>query len=417
MSRGPAEQASIRCVLARGGTSKGLYFHEHDLPPAGAHRDKLLQRLMGSPDVLQIDGLGGSRPITSKVAIISRSKRNDADVDYTFAQVEIESDVVVYTGNCGNISAGVGPFAVDEGLVPLTEGNTQVRIYNTNTGKMIIAEVPVSGGKAKVDGSFVVPGVPGTGAEIAMNWADSVGAATGRLLPTGNATDRIELENGRVIEATLCDAANPCVWLLASSVDLEGGELSNEIDSNPRLIDAIREVRGKAAVLFGFCRNWRLVDAESPGLPMVGLVAPPKDYVTLSGDHAAEHDMDLRVRLIFMNRLHETIAGTGSICVAAASRVPGSVVHAVACNRSGDTLLIGHPSGITPSQVKARPIEKSPFVEFETLGCVPIASATAGLIHPPREGANHGRAILVERYAVGGDRTAVAAVGWQAAGR
>ena len=323
---------------------------------------------MGSPDALQIDGLGGSRPITSKVAIVARSQRDDADVDYTFAQVEIESDGVIYGGNCGNISAGVGPFAIDEGLVTVTDGHTRVRIHNTNTGKLIIADVPVRNGKARVEGDFVVPGVPGSGAEIAMNWADTVGATTGRLLPTGNPVDRITLESGPTIDATLCDAANPCAWVNAADFGLDGSELAEEINRDKRLIELIREVRGKAAVRFGFCADWLLVDEDSPGLPMVGLVAPPQDYTTLSGGHAAAGDMDLRVRLMFMNRLHETVAGTGSICLAAASRVPGSVVHAVITSGAGDVLRMGHPSGITPARVQARPTNTPPFVTFENLG-------------------------------------------------
>ncbi len=368
ISDAASEQATIRCVIMRGGTSKGLYFHAPDLPGPGPRRDKLLQRLMGSPDVLQIDGLGGSRPITSKVAIIARSQRDDADVDYTFAQVEIESEGVVYSGNCGNISAGVGPFAVDEGLVTVTDGHTRVRIHNTNTGKLIIADVPVRNGKARVEGDFVVPGVPGSGAEIAMNWADTVGAVTGHLLPTGNPVDRVTLESGPVIDVTLCDAANPCAWVYAADFGVDGSELAQEINRDQRLIGLVREVRGKAAVRLGFCADWRRVDEDSPGLPMVGLVAPAKDYVTLSGGLAAAADMDLRVRLMFMNRLHESVAGTGSICLAAASRVPGSVVHAVASAGSNDMLRIGHPSGITPTQVQARPTNTPSSVTFENLG-------------------------------------------------
>src|SRR5262245_44560622 len=181
------DQTGIRCVLMRGGTSKGLYFHEADLPGPGATRDELLLRIMGSPDVLQIDGLGGSRPITSKVAIISPSARRDADVDYTFAQVDIDRPVVGYGGNCGNISSGVGPFAIDEGLVAAIEPLTRVRIFNTNTGAMLVAEVPVADGHARVTGDVEIPGVPGSGAEIVMNWVATIGAKTGRLLPTGRA--------------------------------------------------------------------------------------------------------------------------------------------------------------------------------------------------------------------------------------
>lgn len=367
-SEGTGEQAAIRCVIMRGGTSKGLYFHEEDLPAPGLRRDRLLQRLMGSPDVLQIDGLGGSRPITSKVAIVSRSQREGADVDYTFAQIDIESDLVSYSGNCGNISSGVGPFAVDEGLVAVTEGHTLVRIHNTNTGKLLVANVPVKDGRAKVEGDFAIPGVPGTGAEIVMDWAATVGAKTGRLLPTGSPVDKIALENGQIIEATLCDAANTCVWVRASDFGLTGSELADDINNNDRLIDAVREVRGKAAVQLGFCEDWRRVDEESPGLPMVGLVAPPAGYTTLNGEQVADVAMDLRVRLIFMNRLHESIAGSGAMCLAAASRIEGSVVTGIAHNSSENMLLIGHPSGVMPARVAARAIDKPPFVEFEVLG-------------------------------------------------
>jgi 2-methylaconitate cis-trans-isomerase PrpF len=348
-----AEQTGIRCVLMRGGTSKGLYFHEADLPGPGARRDAVLLRLMGSPDVLQIDGLGGSRPITSKAALIAPSARLDADVDYTFAQVEIERAGVGYAGNCGNISAGVGPFAVDEGLVEAVEPVTRVRIFNTNTRALIVAEVPVRDGRARVAGDLAIPGVPGTGAEIVMNWVATIGAKTGRLLPTGRAVDEITLESGGTVRATLCDAGNACVWVLATELGWTGSELADEINADAGLIGVVREIRGKAAVRMGLAADWARVDEESPGLPMVGLVAPPAGYRTLSGGSVEEKEMDLRVRLVFMNRWHESIAGSASICLAAASRLPGSVVEAVSAGRRGE-LLIGHPSGITPAKVEAR---------------------------------------------------------------
>lgn len=362
------DQLTVRCVLMRGGTSKGLYFHEADLPAPGDGRDALLARLMGSPDPLQIDGLGGSRPITSKLAIISSSERADADVDYTFGQVEIERATVVYSGNCGNISAGVGPFAIDEGLVEATEGTTPVRIHNTNTGVVMTAHVPVHAGKARVVGDLAIPGVPGTGAEIVMDWARTVGAKTGTLLPTGNAADEIVLESGSVVRATICDVGNPCVWIPAADVGLEGSELADRINEDTALLDTVREVRGKAAERIGLCTDWRRVDDQSPGLPMVGLVSEPADYRTLSGAVAEDGGMDLRVRLIFMNRLHESIAGTASVCLAAASRVDGSVVNSVATQRRRDTILIGHPSGITPARVTVHPIPQPPHVSFELLG-------------------------------------------------
>ena len=351
-----AEQNGIRCVVMRGGTSKGLYFHEADLPGPGPRRDAVLLRLMGSPDVLQIDGLGGSRPITSKAAIIAPSAHEDADVDYTFAQVEIDRAGVGYAGTCGNISAGVGPFAVDEGLVEAVEPVTRVRIFNTNTQALIVAEVPVRDGRARVLGDLAISGVPGTGAEIVMNWVATIGAKTGRLLPTGRAVDEITLETGATVRATLCDAGNACVWVLATELGRTGSEPAEEINEDAGLIGTVREIRGKAAVRMGLATDWARVDQQSPGLPMVGLVAPPAGYRTLpggSGVEVEEKQMDLRVRLLFMNRLHESIAGSASICLAAAAQIPGSVVEAVTAGRRPGELLIGHPSGITPAKVEA----------------------------------------------------------------
>jgi 2-methylaconitate cis-trans-isomerase PrpF len=339
-----------------------LYFHEADLPGPGPQRDAVLLRLMGSPDVLQIDGLGGSRPITSKAALIAPSARLDADVDYTFAQVEIERAGVGYAGNCGNISAGVGPFAVDEGLVEAVEPVTRVRIFNTNTRGLIVAEVPVRDGRARVTGDLGIPGVPGTGAEIVMNWVATIGAKTGRLLPTGRAADEITLESGATVRATLCDAGNACVWGPAAELGRSGSELA----ADAGLIGVGQEIRGKAAVLMGLASDWARVDEESPGLPMVGLVAPPAGYRTLSGGSVEEKEMDLRVRLLFMNRLHESIAGSASICLAAAARIPGSVVEAVSVGRRPGELLIGHPSGITPAKVETR--SGPGGVTFDVLG-------------------------------------------------
>jgi 2-methylaconitate cis-trans-isomerase PrpF len=221
-------------------------------------------------------------------------------------------------------------------------------------------------GKAQVTGDLAIPGVPGTGAEIVMNWAATIGAKTGRLLPTGQETEEITLDNGTTVHATLCDAGNPCVWVPAAELDRTGSELSDAINNDEALLHTVREIRGKAAVRMGFATDWTRVDEQSPGLPMVGLVAPPDDYQTLSGDQAGQQEMDLRVRLIFMNRLHESIAGSASICLAAASRIPGSVVEAIAHARQPGQLLIGHPSGVTPTKLEARVARKG--VEFDVLG-------------------------------------------------
>ncbi|MDB5859050.1 MAG: putative methylitaconate isomerase, partial [Ramlibacter sp.] len=331
-------------------------------------RDRFLMRAMGTPDVLQIDGLGGSRLVTSKVAIISKSQRPDADVDYTFAQLDVDRAIVGDEGNCGNISSAVGPFAIDEGLVAAIEPTTTVRIFNTNTAKVLVARVPVAGGKARVLGDCAIAGVPGTGAEILMDYADTVGSRTGKLLPTGNATDTITLEDGRRIEVTIGDAANPCVFFAARDLGLTGSELPDQISADRRLIETIGEIQGKAGTLVGLYRSWD--EQHLPALPLAVMVAPPADFTGVDGARQLAADMDARERLVFLGKCHDSMAGSGSMCSGAISRVAGSVLHKVLAPEvaQGDGLRIGHPLGVL--QVKVRvdaAASRPPQLAFETL--------------------------------------------------
>lgn len=370
------DQIAVPCVLMRGGTSKALFFHEHHLPPAGDERDSLLKRAMGTPDPLQIDGLGGAKLWTSKVAIIRRSARPDADVDYTFVQVGVAEDEVSRDGNCGNISAAVGPFAIDEQLVVASAPVTTVRIYNTNTDKVLVANVPVSNGKARVLGECAISGVPGTGAEIVMDYSRTVGARTGKLLPTGNAVDTLVLEDGRTIEYSLCDVGNPCIFVAAQALGVRGDEPARDISGDSSLIRTIREIRGKVGHALGFWTDWRMTDL--PPMPMFVIVASP--------DGGAP--MDLRARLVYQDTCHESLAGTGAICTAAASRVRGSVVHAAVrhADRSDTVIRIGHPSGVTEVQVRLEGSVGSPRVpRFAVLGFSRTARRLmAGDIYLPR---------------------------------
>ena len=364
------DQAGLRCTLMRGGTSKGVYLFEQDLPPSGPQRDALLKRLMGTPDVMQIDGLGGTHLITSKIAVIGPPSVPNADVDDTFAQCELDRDVIDWRGNCGNISAGVGPFAIDAGLVRAREPVTEVRIYNTNTQKIIVAHVQVERGRAKVKGDYAIAGVPGTGAEIFLDYRMTAGAVSGKVLPTGNRIDRLALESGQELEVTLCDVANPIVFCRAADIGLQGDELPEAINPNQPLVDRLREIRGKAAVAGGYVKNWRTVDQESALLPMLVFVSESGDYVSMAEQPVSGADMDLRARLIFMNRCHEAMAGTGSMCIAAASRVPGSIVQQAL--RPGadakETLSIGHPLGIMHVVVRTRAANNEAGMEIQGLG-------------------------------------------------
>lgn len=379
------EQTAVRCVLMRGGTSKALFFHGADVPPAGPARDRLLKRAMGTPDVMQIDGMGGSRAVTSKVAIIQRSVREDADVDYTFAQVDIDRDLVGYDGNCGNISSAVAPFAIDEGLVDAVEPVTTVRIYNTNTDKLLVSRVQVLGGKARVLGDCSIAGVPGTGAEILMDYTGTVGAKTGKLLPTGNVVDTVTLEDGRRIEVSICDTANPCVFIAAVSLGLSGSELPQTIAAATGLIETIGEIQSKAGQRIGLYQDWR--DVHLPGLPLAVLVAPPADFTDMNGTTQHAADMDLRARVVFIGQCHESMAGTGSMCTAAASRVPGSLVNqAVGARAATGTLRIGHPLGVMEVKVVAQTTADPAKTTFSALGLTRTARRLmAGMVYVPND--------------------------------
>lgn len=380
-----SEQSEVRCVLMRGGTSKALFFHEADVPPPGPARDRLLKRAMGTPDVLQIDGLGGSRLVTSKVAIIARSARPDADVDYTFAQVDVDRDTVSYDANCGNISSAVAPFAIDEGLVAATEPVTTVRIFNTNTGKLLVSRVQVRGGKARVHGDCVVPGVPGSGAEILMDYTDTVGARTGTLLPTGHVVDTVVLCDGRRIEVSVVDAANPCVFIAASSLGLSGSELPDAITADRALIETLGEIQVQIGQHIGLYADGSQV--HLPGLPLAVLVAPPADFADVYGATQPAQSMDLRARLVFLGQCHDSMAGTGSMCMAAASRVPGSLVHQAVGARAGtDTLRIGHPLGVMAVKVVAQAAADPAHITFSALGLTRTARRLmAGTVYVPND--------------------------------
>lgn len=383
------EQLEIPCTLMRGGTSKGVYFLTENLPSAGPERDAILKAVMGSEDNLQIDALGGSRLVTAKLAIVGKSAREGIDVDYTYGIVPPGRNMVVYTSNCGNISAGVGPFAIDSGLVNATEPVTKVRIFNTNTKKLIVAHVPVVNGKARVSGACAIPGVPGTGAEIFLDYSGTTGAKTGKVLPSGNAVDQIELESGQTIDVTFGDVANPCVFIRAADLDRSGSELPNAINEDHELLQSLAEIRAKAALQMGLCSDWKQADAVTPALPLVMLVAPAANYVDSEERVVDASAVDLRARMVFYGKCHESMAGTGSMCLAAMSRIPGTLVHEAAYGSEtwrSDTLRIGHPLGAMTVNVERSPAASEKLEPgFERLGLVRTARRLMhGVAYVPR---------------------------------
>ena len=343
-----SDQERFRCVIYRGGTSKAVFFMENELPSDPIVREKVLLAAYGSPDVRQIDGLGGSDITTSKVAVIGPPSREDSDVDYTFGQVLIDRPEVIFRGNCGNISAAVGPFAIDEGLVRPKEPTVTVRIHNTNTKKLLIAEVPVFEGKAATEGDFQIPGVPGTGALIKIDFADTAGSATGKLLPTGNAIDTLDIEKLGKIKVSVVDAANPVVFVLAEDLGVTGKEHRLEINNNKALMEALERIRGAGAEAAGIVKDRSRALKESPILPQIAFVRPSMDYTDYaSGKVIKAGDVSFLSRIVFTQMAVESYTGTGSICTAAAAMTPGTLVHQVSSEKTKKTgiVRIGHPRG------------------------------------------------------------------------
>jgi 2-methylaconitate cis-trans-isomerase PrpF len=327
---------------------------ENNLPRDKAVRDNVICRIFGSPDVRQIDGLAGADPLTSKLAIIGPASRTDADVDYTFGQVGINKGYIDYSGNCGNISSAVGPFAIQEGLVRAGAELTRVRIHNTNTGKIIVADVPMADGEVAVLGDCVCDGVPGTGAKIMLDWSDTAGSVTGKLLPTGHPTDIVDIPGFGPLTVSLVDAANPMVFVRAKDLKLTGIETPQQVNGNAALLTLLEAIRGTAAVMIGMATDLKEALEKCPAFPMIAFVSPPADYVDFTtGKPIRAGDVDLVSRLMFMQVIHKTYAGTGTICTGAAARIPGTVVHEVTNPKVGKLIRIGHPAGVIDIEVDA----------------------------------------------------------------
>ena len=352
-------QAAIRAVFMRGGTSKGVFFHDRDLPADRSARDRIFRSVLGSPDPYgrQLDGLGGGISSLSKAVVIAPSARAGIDVDYTFAQVDVATDLVDYGAACGNLSSAVGPFAVDEGLVPAGGPEALVRVHNTNTAKDFEARFAVSDGRAEVDGGFAIAGVAGTGASVRLDFLDPGGAATGRLLPTGAALDRVEVPDVGPLALSMVDATNPCVFVAADAVGLAGDELPDAIDGDPALGRRLERIRAAAGVKMGLGASAAEISARSKAAPKIAVVAPPAAAARIDGGATAVAEIDLSARIISMGRCHKAVPLTGGMCLAAAARIEGSIVHRMlgpAGNAAKVDIRIGTPSGVLPIGAEVR---------------------------------------------------------------
>ena len=339
----------VPAVVMRGGTSKALFFHSRDLPSDPATRDAFILAAYGSPDPYrrQIDGMGGATSTTSKVAVISDGRHLGVDVLYDFGQVAIDAPLIDRRGNCGNISSAVGPFAVDEGLVEVTAPVTRVRFLNVNTNKVIVAHVPTRDGHFDSIGDFQLPGVPGGGACIQLDYIDPAGAVTGSLLPTGRVRDELDVPGLGTIPVSIVDAANPLVFVRWDSLGLTGVEQPEDIDADVELLARIERVRGCAAVLAGIAASAAEASSDVPSVPKLALVGSPRAYRVANGAVLPAEAMTLRAAMMSMGRLHRSYPLTGAICTAVATAIPGTIA-ADAAGGARRTCDIGHPAGVLP---------------------------------------------------------------------
>ncbi len=330
--------------------------HARDLPPDQAEWTPLLTAAMGTPDPYgrQLDGMGGGVSSLSKVCVLAPSQRPGVDVDYTFVQVMIKEARLDLSGNCGNMSSAVGPFAVDEGIVAPRGDTASVNILNTNTGKMIRAMFPVEGGRTRYDGDLVIPGVSGSGAPIRLDFLDPGGATTGRLLPTGRALDRLDVPGMAAVEASMVDAANATVFVRANDVGLTGLELPEELERRRGVLALLEMIRREASVEMGIA-----ADAARAGrittVPFLCLVRPALDSPTVSGQMVPGEEVDLVVRVISNGQPHRALPVTVSLCTAVAAEIDGTVVsEAAASARREGSLRVAMPSGVLDVEARVR---------------------------------------------------------------
>ena len=343
-------QTLIPAVYMRGGTSKGVFFQASALPQDPVARDQILLRVIGSPDPYgqQIDGMGGATSSTSKVVIISKSEQIDCDVDYLFGAVSIEAPTIDWSGNCGNLTSAVGPYAISAGLVAAVDDGLQlVRIWQANIGKQILAYVPMKGGKVVELGNFELDGVTFPAAEIKLEFLDPGGsedAASGSMFPTGNLQDTLHVAEIGPVRATLISAGNPTIFVEARTLGLRGNELQDEINSDERLLRICESIRAQGAVLMHVVSSEAEATSLRPHTPKLAFVSAPQDYVASNGRRINRSEIDLTARIFSMGKLHHAMTGTGAVAVAVAAAIPGTIVEEVIGGRSsfGNTARWGH---------------------------------------------------------------------------
>jgi probable AcnD-accessory protein PrpF len=357
-------QIKIPATYMRGGTSKGVFFKLQDLPESaqqpGAARDRLLLRVLGSPDPYgkQIDGLGNASSSTSKAVILSRSTRPGQDVDYLFGQVSIDKPLVDWSGNCGNLSAAVGPCAIHMGLIDAARiprsGTATIRIWQANIGKTIVAHVPITDGQVQETGDFELDGVAFAAAEVALEFIDPADEGEGEqgsaMFPTGNVVDELDVPGVCHFAATLINAGIPTIFLNAKDLGYTGTELQGAINGDPQALARFEAIRAHGALRMGLIQNLSEA-AKRQHTPKIAFVAPPASYTASSGKHIKAGDIDLLVRALSMGQLHHAMMGTAAVAIGVAAAIPGTLVNLAAGSERGkdgvprQSVRFGHPSG------------------------------------------------------------------------
>ncbi|TDK32543.1 2-methylaconitate cis-trans isomerase PrpF [Luteimonas terrae] len=351
-----APQLRIPATYMRGGTSKGVFFRLEDLPPAaqvpGAARDALLMRVIGSPDpyAKHTDGMGGATSSTSKCVIISRSTQPDHDVDYLYGQVSIDTAFVDWSGNCGNLSTAVGPFAIANGFIDVSriprEGTVAVRVWQANIGKTIIVHVPIQDGQVQETGDFELDGVTFPAAEIVLEFVDPAdeGEDGGAMFPTGHIVDDLDVPGVGTLQVTMINAGIPTVFVDAAAIGYTGTELQGAINGDAKALAMFEAIRAHAAVRMGLIDDVSEA-AKRQHTPKVAFVAPPRDHVVSSGKTIATGDIDLLVRALSMGKLHHAMMGTAAVAIGTAAAIPGTLVNLAAGGGARTSVRFGHPSG------------------------------------------------------------------------
>ena len=364
-----APQIKVAATYMRGGTSKGVFFRLQDLPAAaqqpGAARDALLLRVIGSPDPYgkQIDGMGGATSSTSKTVILSKSTRPNHDIDYLFGQVSIDKAFVDWSGNCGNLSAAVGPFGITNGLVDPARipqnGIATVRIWQANIGKTIIAHVPITNGAVQETGDFELDGVTFPAAEVQLEFMDPAAeeeGSGGSMFPTGNLVDDLEVPGVGTFKATMINAGIPTIFVNAADIGYKGTELQDDINSDTKALTMFETIRAYGAVRIGLIKHIEEA-AKRQHTPKVAFVAPPTDYVSSSGKKVLASDVNLLVRALSMGKLHHAMMGTAAVAIGTAAAIPGTLVNLAAGGGNLDAIRFGHPSGTLRVGAQAEQID------------------------------------------------------------